>query len=50
VLGIAAVLLLAPTWMQVVHLLGADIYWVALVTLAAENLWPRSRTPETVQR
>jgi cytochrome c oxidase assembly protein subunit 15 len=40
VLGIADVLLLAPTWMQVVHLLGADVYWIALVILAAQSLWP----------
>jgi cytochrome c oxidase assembly protein subunit 15 len=40
VLGIADVLLLAPTWMQVVHLLGADLYWVALTVLAAEAIWP----------
>jgi heme a synthase len=48
VLGIADILLLAPTWMQVVHLLGADIYWAALVALAAENLWPQSRSPELI--
>jgi cytochrome c oxidase assembly protein subunit 15 len=40
VLGGVNVLLLAPTWMQVVHLLGADLYWVALVALAAEVIWP----------
>jgi cytochrome c oxidase assembly protein subunit 15 len=40
VLGIADVVLLAPTWMQLVHLLGADLYWVALVALAGEILWP----------
>jgi len=40
-LGIADVLLLAPTWMQVLHLLGADLYWVTLVVLAADVLWPR---------
>ena len=39
VLGIADVLLLAPTWMQILHLLGADIYWVTLVVLTAELLW-----------
>lgn len=39
VLGISDVLLLAPTWMQVLHLLGADLYWVALVCLAAESIW-----------
>ena len=42
ILGVADVLLLAPTWMQVVHLLGADIYWVALVGLAADLLWPQN--------
>jgi len=40
VLGVGDVLLLAPTWMQVLHLLGADLYWVALVAVAAEVLWP----------
>jgi heme a synthase len=30
-LGVTDVLLLAPTWMQVLHLLGADAYWIALV-------------------
>jgi cytochrome c oxidase assembly protein subunit 15 len=39
VLGIGDVLLLAPTWMQVLHLLGADLYWVALVCLVAETIW-----------
>ena len=41
-IGVADVLLLTPTWMQVLHLLGADIYWVALVGLAAEILWPET--------
>jgi cytochrome c oxidase assembly protein subunit 15 len=41
VLGVLDVLLLAPTWMQVLHLLGADLYWVALVVLAAGVVWPR---------
>jgi heme a synthase len=44
-LGIADVLLLAPAWMQLVHLLGADLYWVALVLLAAETVWPASSAP-----
>jgi cytochrome c oxidase assembly protein subunit 15 len=43
-LGIADVLLLAPAWMQLVHLLGADLYWVALVLLAAETIWPNAAT------
>lgn len=34
-LGLADVLLLAPTWMQIVHLLGADLLWIALVVLTA---------------
>ncbi len=42
VLGVADVLLLAPVWMQIVHLLGADLYWIALVHLAAKAVWPRS--------
>lgn len=41
VLGTADVLLLAPTWLQVVHLLGADLYWVALVVMAGRVLWQR---------
>lgn len=44
VLGIADILLLAPTWMQILHLLGADLYWIALVCLAAEALWGSSPT------
>jgi cytochrome c oxidase assembly protein subunit 15 len=40
VLGSLDVLLLAPTWMQVVHLLGADLYWVALVVMVGRVLWP----------
>lgn len=35
VLGVADVLLLAPVWLQLLHLLGADLYWVALVVLSA---------------
>jgi len=34
-LGGFDVLLSAPTWMQIVHLLGADIFWATLVVLAA---------------
>ena len=45
VLGLADVVLLAPVWMQILHLLGADLYWVALVTLASGVVWPRSTSP-----
>jgi cytochrome c oxidase assembly protein subunit 15 len=41
-LGLADVLLLAPVWMQIVHLLGADLYWIALVALAACVVWPKA--------
>ena len=40
VLGTGDVLLLAPTWMQILHLLGADLYWIALVALCADVLAP----------
>ena len=42
ILGIADVLLLAPLWIQLLHLLGADLYWVALVELSSAVLWPES--------
>ena len=34
-LGILDVVMLAPLWLQVLHLLGADVLWSALVVLAA---------------
>ncbi len=42
VIGTADVLLLAPTWIQVLHLLSADIFWISLVALATPLLLPRS--------
>lgn len=45
ILGIGDVLLLAPTWMQILHLLGADLYWIALVCLAAEAVWDSTSKP-----
>ena len=39
VLGIADVLLLAPTWLQVLHLFGADIFWITLVVIATRLTW-----------
>lgn len=38
--GTLNVALLAPVWLQVVHLLLADLLWIALVLLAAAT-WPR---------
>jgi cytochrome c oxidase assembly protein subunit 15 len=45
-LGVLDVVLLAPTWMQMVHLLGADLFWVTLVVAAAQTLWPPQSAPE----
>jgi len=42
VLGVGDVLLLAPIWMQVIHLLGADLYWISLTLLVADILWLRN--------
>ena len=42
VLGVLDVVLLAPVWLQIAHLLGADVLWVALVVLTARlTLHPR---------
>ena len=35
VFGVLDVVLLAPVWLQIVHLLGADLLWAALVVLTA---------------
>ena len=35
VLGVLDVVLLAPVWLQIAHLLGADMLWAALVVLTA---------------
>lgn len=40
-LGGADVLLLAPLTLQVLHLLGADLLWIALVVTAADLLLPQ---------
>ncbi len=42
VLGFADVLLLAPVYLQLLHLLGADLYWIALVALSAATVMPAS--------
>jgi cytochrome c oxidase assembly protein subunit 15 len=46
VLGVGDVLLLAPTWMQILHLLGADLYWISLVVLAAAVVWPSASSDD----
>ena len=43
VLGVLDVFLLAPVWMQLAHLLGADALWAALVVLTARlTLQPKA--------
>ena len=43
ILGVFDVFLLAPVWMQITHLLGADALWAALVVLTARlTLQPRN--------
>jgi heme A synthase len=37
-LGVANIRFLAPTWLQLVHLLSADVVWVVLVLLATAAL------------
>lgn len=41
VAGVVNVLLLAPVWMQLLHLLLADLVWITVVLLAAEALAQR---------
>lgn len=33
-IGVADVLTLAPTWIQVLHLLGADMFWISLIAIS----------------
>jgi len=40
VAGIFNVILLAPVWMQIVHLLLADLVWISYVVMAAQALAP----------
>ena len=55
ILGATDVVLLAPTWLQILHLLGADAYWMALVAgcatvLAPQPLNPPEATARTLNR
>ena len=44
VLGVLDVVVLAPVWLQIAHLLGADVLWAALVVLTARlTLQPREQ-------
>ena len=44
--GLVNVLLLAPVWMQIVHLLVADLLWIAFVLLGAQALRAAPRRAE----
>lgn len=46
-LGAANILLLAPVWMQIVHLFFADILWISLVLLTASFYGPLYQTNPT---
>jgi heme A synthase len=46
--GVVNVALLAPVWMQIVHLLVADLLWIAAVLLGATALTARAQGAEPV--
>ena len=49
VAGVINVLLLAPIWMQLVHLLLADLLWISLILLAANNLSESAETDGEIE-
>jgi heme A synthase len=48
--GILNVLLLAPVWLQLTHLLLADLFWIALTLTAASALAQTDATTETLEQ
>ena len=46
-MGMIDVYLLAPVWMQLLHLFIADILWIVTVVLAAEAMVYPARTPRS---
>jgi heme A synthase len=48
--GMLNVALLAPIWLQLVHLLLADLLWVALVLLTASTLAPAESKAESFEQ
>jgi cytochrome c oxidase assembly protein subunit 15 len=46
VAGVVNLLLLAPVWLQVVHLFLADLVWIALIVTAAWSVAPREERRE----
>jgi heme A synthase len=49
VAGVVNVILLAPVWMQIVHLLLADVMWIAAILLAATALTQPETHPQITQ-
>jgi heme A synthase len=47
--GVSNVALLAPVWMQLVHLLLSDLVWIALVLLAGSALTQQAVYEQTVK-
>jgi len=47
--GLLNAALLAPVWLQIVHLLLADLLWLALVLLAAASLAPHEASLEELK-
>lgn len=43
-IGFADVLTLAPTWIQVLHLLGADLFWISLAAITVPLFTQPQRT------
>jgi heme A synthase len=41
--GLLNLVLLAPLWMQLVHLLLGDLLWISLVLLCAAMLTPETK-------
>ena len=48
-IGILNVYLLAPVWLQLVHLLVADLFWIALVLTTASALADEQPSPAAVE-
>ena len=49
VAGFVNVILLAPVWMQIVHLLLADVMWIAAILLGATALTQEEMEPQLAQ-
>ena len=48
--GLLNAALLAPVWLQIVHLLLADLLWLALVLLSASSLAQTEKPSEEFER